>query len=174
MDIEFSIGKDEAERKLQEIRARKDQQERPAYSIAPTVESVSDIAPERYQSDDSMDLIPMPFGLGSGSAKESLENVTGPLIRASEAAGQPKRSRAEILQKAIDIKEGKEGYLGASRSLLGVASTGYSWVSGVGNLISGALNIATLGGFTPVEGFENPFPFEKNKEYLNLFEKLSN
>ena len=173
MDIEFSIGKDEAERKLQEIRARIDQQQRPAYSIAPTVESVSDIAPERYQSDDSMDLIPMPFGLGSGSAKESLENVTGPLIRASEAAGQPKRSRAEILQKAIDIKEGKEGYLGASPSLLGVASTGYSWVSGVGNLISGALNIATLGGFTPVEGFENPFPFEKNKEYLNLFEKLS-
>ena len=113
----------------EEARFKAEQENRPAYGIAPTVENVGQIAPERYQSDDSGDLIPMPFGLGVGSAKESLEDVTGPLIRASEAAGQPKRSRAEILQRAIDIKEGKEGYLGASPALLGVASTGYSWVS---------------------------------------------
>jgi hypothetical protein len=169
LDIEFSIGKDEAERKLQEIRARKDQQQRPAYSIAPTVESVSDIAPERYQSDDSGDLIPMPFGLGVGSAKESLEDVTGPLIRASEAAGQPKRSRAEILQRAIDIKEGKEGYLGASPTLLGVASTGYSIVAGIGNLVSGATNVLLGGRFTADP--DRVFTPEKAKEYEKLYNK---
>ena len=121
---------------LEQLETKKSDADTSNY-LRPTVENVEDLVPfdERGGREWYDPLV--------SSQTERRQAITGPLIRAARG-----ERRAETRESILDRSEELQSK-GFSPSLLGAASTAYGIVSGIGNLVSGAVNVGIpgLGGY---------------------------